>query len=55
MFEVVLPRFLAHYDQHFAENKTDFLFGDKPMTADFLIGGVYVNYITNPNVGYAKD
>ena len=55
MFEVYLPQFLGHYDQYFAEKKTDFLFGDKPVTADFLIGGIYVNYITNPNVGYGKE
>ena len=46
---------MKYYDDHFAANKTDFLFGDQPYTADFLIGGVYVNYITNPNVGYGKE
>ena len=34
-FEVQLPQFLEHYDKYFSENKTDFLFGDKPVTADF--------------------
>ncbi len=25
------------------------------MTADFLVAGIYLNYINNPNVGFAKD
>ena len=46
---------MEHYDKYFQENKTDFLFGDKPVTADFLVAGTYLNYINNANVGFAKE
>jgi hypothetical protein len=46
---------LEHYDKYFQENKTAFLFGDKPVTADFLVAGTYLNYINNANVGFAKE
>ena len=51
----ILPNHLSKYDKHLAEVNTPFLFGDKPMTADFLIAGLYLNYITNHMVGFGKE
>ena len=50
-----LPKFLGHYNDKFENHTHPFLFGDKPATTDFLVGGTYLNYINNPNVGYAKE
>ena len=55
MFEEKLPSFLKHYDELFKNHSHPFLFGDKPVIADFLIAGVYINLINNPHVGYAKE
>lgn len=55
LFGEHLPKFLEHYDKHFAESKHQFLFGDKPVTADFLVAGTYINFINNPNVGFEKE
>jgi hypothetical protein len=30
------------------ERKTNLLFGSKCVTADFAVGGLYVNFATNP-------
>ena len=51
----MLPKFLAHYDKVFADKKTAFLFGDKPVVADFLIAGIYVNFILNENIGFGRE
>ena len=32
-----------------------FLFGDRLTIADFWIGGLYVNWAKNPNIGFGKD
>ena len=55
LFEEFLPKFLGHYDEKFKNHAHPFLFGDKPVTADFLVAGTYTNYINNPHVGFAKE
>ena len=55
MFENVLPKFLEHYEKVFADKKTAFLFGDKPVVADFLVAGIYVNFILNENIGFGRE
>ena len=54
LFETHLPKFLAKYDGRFKDSKDKFLFGDKPVTADFMVGGTYVNFINNPHI-YEKE
>ena len=36
-------------------NGKKFLFGDRLTIADFWIGGVYVNWASNPNIVYGKE
>ena len=55
MFENVLPKFLEHYEKVFADKKTAFLYGDKPVVADFLVAGIYVNFILNENIGFGRE
>ena len=51
-FNVTFPNFLKAIDPYCAND--GFLVGNSLTTADFWIGGIYVNYVTNPNVGYGK-
>ena len=53
IFEKVLPKFLKYVDAACA--KGQFIVGDKLTIADFCVGGIYTNYIGNPNVGFAKE
>lgn len=53
LFDDALPKLLDICEQRL-EGKT-YLCGDKLSIADFFIGGIYTNYITNDSVGFAKE
>ena len=52
-FTKTFPTFLKSIDQYCARG--GFLVDNSLTTADFWIGGIYVNYCINPNVGFGKD
>jgi len=50
---VILPKFLDVVEPLCA--KGEWLVGKDITIADFFIGGLYTNYVKNPNIGFAKD
>jgi glutathione S-transferase len=53
VFDNILPKFLNHVEPLLANGQ--YLFGENITTADFWIGGLYTNFIANPDVGFAKE
>ena len=51
-FDVIVPKFLDEINDRC---KSGWLVGDKITIADFFIGGLYINYLTNEHVAYGKD
>ena len=50
-FDVIVPKFLDEINDRC---KSGWLVGDKITIADFFIGGLYINYLTNEHVAYGK-
>ena len=55
IFDKVLPRFLQQLEEHFDKNAGPFICGDKLCIADFLIGGLWTNFIRNDSVSFEKE
>ena len=53
IFETAIPKFLDKIDQRCSEG--EFLVGNTLTIADFYIGGLYTNYLANPNGTFAMD
>ena len=53
IFENVMPAFLKAFDAQFAED--GFIAGANLSCADFCIGGIYTNFVANPDVSFAKE
>lgn len=53
IFGKLLPDFLNYVEE--TAGKAEFLCGDEITIADFWIGGLYTNFIANPDVGFAKE
>lgn len=47
LFNEILPQFFTRHVKFFT-NPGKFLFGDKILMADFLVGKIYVDYFANP-------
>ena len=54
VFENILPKFIKSIEPKLNNGKK-FLFGDRLTIADFWIGGIYVNWASNPNIAYGKE
>lgn len=54
LFDKILPKFLAICEAKLADGRT-YLCGDQLTIADFYIGGVYTNNMTNENIPFAKE
>lgn len=51
----MLPRLLKVVEGELALSNNTWTCGEKITIADFFIGGIYTNWITNPNVPWGKD
>ena len=54
VFDNVLPKFLNHVEPLLSKGGA-YLLGDNLTTADFWIGGLYTNFIANPDIGFAEE
>ena len=54
IFDKILPEMMTKMTPNLKMDKK-FLFGDSLTIADFWIGGLYVNLINNPAVGFAPE
>ena len=53
IFEQVLPKFLTIIAPLCEKN--DWLVGDRMTIADFWIAGLYTNFLSNDQIGFAKE
>lgn len=53
IFDSVIPNFLKIVEP-LCEKNGKYLFGNKLTIADFVVGGLFTNFIENPKVMYGK-
>ena len=54
LFEEILPPYLQMLDD-LCSKGNKYLLSNELTAADFFVGGLYTNYMANPNVGFGKE
>ena len=55
IFEKTLPIFLKQLEDHLEASNGPYICGNKLTIADFLIGGLWSNYINNDAISFEKE
>merc|ERR1712086_305099 len=57
IFEKTLPNFMKQMEEHLTNNESEgkWLCGDKLSIADFHVGGLYTNFLTNDSISFETE